>query len=310
MTEYFRSLMVSAGDDQAKIESFTRAAADCYLIDLEHAVAEDRKSIARAAAAKAMSLDWGRRKKGVRLNEGTSEHFEADFQEIARAKPDFIMLPKVHSADEMQHLARLLDTVPEAANIRLWAMVETCAAVQNIDQIAAASPRMQVLFFGGGDYAVDLGTKKDSLRQKSPLVGHPRQVELIYARSRIATSAKAHGLKSIDPGEFLARNDAAAVSDAAMYGFQFGFDGVVAWAPAHVELIHQAYAPAAEDLDWARKVVAAYEVALREGKSITQVEGVDIKASTAKSAQDLLRRAVDLAAWDAVLQAPRTDSRA
>ena len=309
MTPFLRSMMVSAGDDQAKIESFTRAAADCYLLDLEHAVPEDRKSIARSVAVNAMSLDWGRRTRGVRLNEVTSEHFAADMDAIARAKPDYIMLVKVHTADEVTHAAKLLDAIPEAADIRLWAMIETCAAVQNVDQIAAASPRMQALFFGGGDYSVDLGTKKDSLRQGSPLVGHPRQVELLYARSRIATSAKAYGLKAIDPGEFIARNDAAASFDAALYAFQFGFDGVAAWSPEQIAQIHRAYAPFTEDLDWARKVVTGYEDAVRAGKDTADVEGVVIKGTHAKTARDLLQHSVDIAAWDAVMQAPRTHIR-
>lgn len=301
MTKLFRTFMVCAGDNQSMIDAFTREAADSYMIDLEFAVPESRKSVARAMAAKGMSLDWGCRKKGVRLNEVSSEHFLADMSAIAPTVPDFIMLPHVHTADEVAYAARLLDSFPEASNVRLWVMIETCAAVQNVDQIATASARMQGFFFGGADFSSDLGIKKDSLRHKSPLTGHPRQVELAYARGRIAAGAKAHGLVAIDPGEFLARDDAAATFDAAMYAFQFGFDGVAAWTTGQIEEIHRAFAPSPEDLDWAKKVVDAHKNAQRDGKSVGLVDGAAITERLAMSAEELLRRSQELADCDAAL---------
>ncbi|MES3000859.1 MAG: CoA ester lyase [Pseudomonadota bacterium] len=310
MSENFRSLMVCAGDDLDTMTSFSRAAADCYMIDLENKIPEDRKASARAIAVKGLSLDWGRRIRGVRVNEVPGPHFAADVQDIARARPDFIMLPKVHTRSEVEHVARLLDSIPGAGNIRLWVCVETCAGVQYVDEIASASPRMQVLFFGKGDYATDMGIKKNSIRSSSPLAGHPREVELTYARSRIATSAKAHGLMAIDPGESYTRTDVNATFEAALYAYQFGFDGVIAWIPEQIETIHKAFAPSADDLDWARKVVAAHEAGAREGKASIQLEGVAVTAPLAKSAQALLRRATELAEWDAALLRPRAEARA
>lgn len=225
MTEFFRTNMMTPGDNTRLVEKAAAAPADCCTLDLEDGVHPENKEMARKQVAAAIAdLPWGPRKRGARLNHASTADFEPDIRAVAPAKPSYLVLAKVDGPDEVQAAASILDGIPGAQDVRLWCMIETAKGLQNIDRIAAASSRMQAFIFGAADYSADIRAKRNSLSQASPLVGHPRQVELTYARGRIVAGARAAGIRAIDPGCLDIRN-AEATYQAALYAAQFGFDG-------------------------------------------------------------------------------------
>lgn len=288
MTSFFRTNLMTPGDNSVLVEKASTGPADCCTLDLEDGVHNGNKEVARKQVAEAIAQQsWGPRKRGARVNHVATPEFELDLRVVGAARPDYLVLSKVDGAEDVVAAAEILDSVPGADDVRLWCMIETAKGLQNIDRIAAASSRMQAFIFGAADFSADLRTKRNSLSQVSPLVGHPRQVELTYARGRIVASARAHGLHAIDPGCLDVR-DPEATYRAALYATQFGFDGTSVYSPRQVEHVHRAFLPEPEDLAWASRIVQSYEAAVAEGHTVVSVDGEMVDGPLVKTARALL----------------------
>ncbi|WAX58387.1 CoA ester lyase [Jatrophihabitans cynanchi] len=297
MVDFFRSMMMTPGSNARLVAKAAAARSDCCTLDLEDGVHPDSKDVARKTVADAMAeLPWGPRKRGARINHSSTPDFEHDIRAVAPSRPTYLVLAKVDDADEVERAAAILDSIPGADDVRLWTMIETAKGLQNIDRIAAA-PRMQAFIFGAADFAADIRTKRNSLSQVSPLVDQPRQVELTYARGRIVASARAHGLRAIDPG-CLDVHDAEATYQAALYAAQFGFDGTSVYSPRQPEHVHRAFRPEPEDLAWASDIVRAFDAAAAEGHTVVVVGGEMVDGPLVRTAQRLLGLDHELQAWD------------
>jgi len=228
-----------------------QSGADGIIIDLEDAVAIEDKDQARAAALnflKAAQYPDRRLVVGLRINSIQTAAGLADLLALATAQayPDALFFPKVEYAQEIvlydKHLSgERWDKVSYAA------LIETALGLQNAHQIAAASPRMGALVFGGVDLALDLGAQ-------------PEFEALLYARARVVQAAKMNGCSALDV-PFLDIKDEPGLRQEAIRVKALGFGGKLAIHPAQIQTLASAFAATEQEVLQAQAVVSAYEQA-------------------------------------------------
>src|SRR5262245_6366150 len=152
-----RSVLYMPASNERALEKAKSIPCDGLILDLEDAVAPDAKPAARAAAcAAAASGEYGSRELTIRVNGADTEWHRADLEAACAAGPDAIVVPKVDSADAVFALVGALSEFSAPERTKLWAMVETPAAMLHAEDIASASDRLTVLVMGTNDLAKEL----------------------------------------------------------------------------------------------------------------------------------------------------------
>lgn len=250
LAQVARSYLFVPGNRPDRFAKAFAAGADAVIIDLEDAVAPDQKEAARTALAAWCAEGHGQRAQlVVRINDDASAWFDADLALLRTLGPCTVMLPK---AESRQQLERLAARVPDVGVI---ALVESAAGLLDVDAIAS-SACVKRLAFGTLDYALDLGLTDD-----------PRG--LLYPASRIALAARVAGLPSPIAGITPAFDDDAALRSDFDLARSCGFGAKMCIHPRQVGTIHAMLAPTPEQVDWARRVLAA----ARPGSGAVQVDG-------------------------------------
>ncbi|TFL16515.1 HpcH/HpaI aldolase/citrate lyase family protein [Jannaschia formosa] len=269
-----RSLLFTPATRVAAFDKALGSGADCVCLDLEDAVPPASKAGARPAALDWLSAGGEGPLRGLRINALSTAFGMADMADLARAAPGagLVMLPKVGSAEEVRLAAAVLDEA--GSGLTLAALVESAAGLAAVDGIAAASPRLTVLVFGGVDLSADLGADpvSDTMR---------------VARARIVQAARAAGRDVLDVPE-LAFRDLDGVARAARLAAREGFTGKAAIHPANVAAINDAFTPDAEAIAEARRVVEAFEAA---PSGLAELDGKLIEAPVVKAMRGRLARA-------------------
>jgi (3S)-malyl-CoA thioesterase len=275
----FRSVLYIPGSKERALEKARGLAADAIIFDLEDAVAPDEKANARTLLARTLSeTDYGRRAKLVRINALSTEWGADDLDAIAAARPEAILLPKVDGPADIEALARRLDAIPETAETRIWAMMESPRGVLNAAAIAAA-PRMAGFVLGTNDLAKDLGCR----------VG-PGRAALQVALQTCLLAARAEGLVAVD-GVYNAFKDEDGLRAECLEGRDLGFDGKTLIHPAQIEIANAVFAPEADEIALARRQIAAFEEATARGEGVAVVDGKIVENLHVATAQRLLARA-------------------
>lgn len=277
-----RSSLYVPGDNQRMIEKAAALPADMLLLNLEDGVAPWSKAEARDRVARALtSIDFGSREIAVRVNGG--ETGQEDLEALAPRLPDGIVLPKVESAAEIRNAdAALLGIetrhgIP-GGTIRLHAMIESASGVLRAAEIASASPRMSSLIFGSADYTKDLDCRPGADRE-----------ELSFALQMVVTAARAGRIDAIDAPCFDIR-DSALLRREAAHARRLGYCGKSAIHPNQIEEINLAFDVTADEIAWAKSVLAELKEAERRGKSISTMEGRLIEDPHRIAAERILRR--------------------
>ena len=240
-----RSCLTVPGDDERKLAKAAALAADEVILDLEDAVAADRKDGARETVARALrDHEWRAATVAVRVNRGSAE----DLELVRSARPDVIVLPKVESPDELAGLP-----VPAEAQI------ETARGLVECERIAAA-PGLEALVLGPGDLAASLGVPELT-------IGDGAHVD--YALARIVVAARAFGLAAID-GPFVVLGDEAGLRASAQRSRGFGYDGKWCIHPAQVAICDEIYAPTAAEIERARRILEVDGVARLDGEMVDE----------------------------------------
>ncbi len=276
MTFLRRAILFMPGDDRRKIKKGITSAPDSILMDLEDAVALNRKAEARAVTASALSeLDFSRAEKLVRINQIDSGLAGDDLAAILPARPDGIVIPKVESPEQIEWARRRLpDEMP------LLIMIETARAVINLKELAA-TPGLTGLAFGAEDFIASVG----GVRTRAGW-------EVFHARSAIALHAAAFNLASIDMvftdlrGE--AEPDLRAEARAAV---ELGYSGKFAIHPKQIAPIVEAFMPSPEEAARARRLVAAYDEQQAKGFGAFTFEEKMVDMPMLRAAQAVLARA-------------------
>lgn len=257
---------------------------DALIFDLEDAVAPDAKEAARAnAVAAAQSGEYGRREITIRCNGLDTPWGLADISAAARSGAAAIVIPKVGSAAYLDDVSARLDAAGAPGAMTIWAMVETPTAILDVRAISG-HPRVNVLVMGTNDLAKELRT--GAAPDRAPLLPH---LAMAVLGAREAGVAILDGVYNDvrDPDGFLVE---------ARQGKLFGFDGKTLVHPSQVEPANEVWAPTAEEIDFASRVIAAFEAAEAAGQGVITVDGRMIENLHVDNARRVLAVADAIAA--------------
>ena len=236
--------------------------ADIVVLDLEDAVAPEAKDAAREAAIAAVAEGgFGGREVAIRANGLDTEWGMQDLAAITNSSADAVLVPKVSAPID---IVRYQEAIGSAhADMQLWAMIETCASIAQLDAIAAmkASTRLSLWVMGTNDLAKEMRAQHT-----------PDRSPFLPLLSLAVTAARAHGLTILDGvcNEF---RDLEIFRAEAEQGRTFGFDGKSLIHPAQIEPCNAVFSPAEADLDRAKAVIAAFGLPENKGKGAIQVDG-------------------------------------
>ncbi|BCK66287.1 citrate lyase subunit beta [Streptomyces glebosus] len=272
-----RSVLYMPGANERALEKAKSLPADALILDLEDAVAPDAKADARKrVAAAAASGEYGYREVTIRVNgPGTAWHAD-DLRAAAEAGPDAVVVPKVDSADTVREVERALEAAGAPDRTAIWAMVETPRAMLDARAVAAASERLTVLVMGTNDLAKELHAEHV-----------PGRAPLLTGLSLALLAARDTG-KAILDGVYNDVKNAEGFEAECVQGRQFGFDGKTLIHPSQVEPCNRLFAPSADQIAHARKVIDAFDEATREGRGVVTVDGRMIENLHVEDARRIL----------------------
>ena len=240
-------------------------AADEVMLDLEDAVAPAAKASARTAAVAALAEGgWDGKVVAVRVNDATTSWAYRDVAAVvegAGAQLEVIVLPKVSAPGHVVWLDLLLGQAEQAAGlpagrIGIEAQIEDAAGLAAVDDIAAASGRLQALVFGPADFMASVGMR--SLRVGGQPAGYAGADAYHYPLLRILVAARSRGLAAID-GPHLAIEDLDGLRQGAASAAALGYDGKWVVHPGQLGVVNEAFSPGQEEYDQAELILAAYE---------------------------------------------------
>lgn len=282
MIKLRRSMMYIPGSSQKMLDKARELPADSLIIDLEDAVAPGQKEAARDLVLNTIkTVDFGQRELTVRINALSTPYGLKDLEAIARGKPEAIIIPKVNQAEDVHEVAAVVQRIEKESGypegcIQLHLMIETPAGVVNIDSIAGCSPRIGALIFGAADY-----TKETRGRIT------PDRIELLYPLTRILLAARMAEIDAIDSPFFDIKDTEGLVMHAKMAA-NLGYDGKSLIHPSQIEPVNKIFTPSVEEIEFAKRVVVAYEQGEKEGRGAVALDGKLIEHLHAEAARRTL----------------------
>lgn len=236
--------------------------ADVVILDLEDSVSPELKGEAREAAVAAVKEGgFGGREVAIRTNGIDTEWGAADLAAIAASGADAVLVPKVSSPEDIMRYQEAL--ISAHAPMKLWAMIETCACIAHLHDIAAlaATTRLALFVMGVNDLAKEM---------RAQLA--PGRTPFLPILSLAVAAARAHGVAVLDGvcNEF---RDLDVFRAEAEQGLLFGFDGKTLIHPDQIGPCNAVFSPSAGELAWARAVIQAFALPENAGKGAIRVEG-------------------------------------
>ena len=291
-----RSVLAVPASKWKMVERGPLSGADLFFLDLEDATAPSEKASARQNVIRVIKdLDWQDRPTFYRINSLDTPYWYRDVIEVveeAGEELDLILVPKVERPEDLHTLDTLLQSVEITAGldpgkVKLEAQIETAKGLTNIDAIASATKRLEALVFGPGDYAASVRMPQTSIgtmdEWDEAYPGH----RFHYAMHRIVVAARAADLRAID-GPVADYRDEEGLRKSCLVARSLGFDGKWCIHPGQVETVNEVFSPAERELEWARKVVDAYEEANAAGSGSISVDGQMVDAASIKMARNTL----------------------
>lgn len=276
------------------LQKAAASTADHVFCDLEDAVAPRAKVQARATVAEALNnLDWGRKTRCVRVNDVTTEWCHDDIitvVEKAGHNLDTIMLTKPFRAADVIFLHHLLEQLEKKLKLKrrigIEVLIEEVQALQNVEEIARSTDRLEALIFGMGDYSGSQGIDTAEIAGTGEYPGDVFH----YARFRITMAARAVGIDAVD-GPFPGFKDEAGYRREAQRARALGMVGKWAIHPAQIQPALEVFSPAPEAVAQARKMEAAYQQALEQGLGAVQVDGIMVDVAVLRLVRNTLSKA-------------------
>jgi citrate lyase subunit beta / citryl-CoA lyase len=281
-----RSFLYVPGGEEKKVAKAPTLGADAVILDLEDSVAEERKADARRliqerlATRPAEGPEWL-----VRVNGLHSLHFEADLACVAAARPDGVVIAKVHGPEILREADSRLAAAERQAGrpvgaMRLFAMIESARAVLDAQAIAAATPRLAGLILGHVDLSLDLGLAP----------GPAGQGTVQHARCHLVLVGRATGVDVVD-AIYLNIRDHDGLRAEAAQAAGLGFVGKQVIHPGQIPLVHEAFTPSPERVRRAERILDAWRQAQAEGRGVAALDGELIEPPIAAMEQRILERA-------------------
>jgi len=301
MTDLLRrsELAVPASNDNM-FEKGARSGADLVFLDLEDAVPPAFKEESRVKAISALNdIDWGRTARAIRINGLDTQWCHDDVVDLvtkAGENLDTIIIPKARRARDVWWVDVLLTQLESKLGldrqIRLEVLIEEVEGLANAEEIAAASPRLDALIFGVGDFSLSQGARVDT--NFVPLGEYPGEF-WAYARNKVIVAARIAGIDAID-APYPDYRDVSGYERDARRASLLGYTGKWAIHPDQVPIANGVYAPSADEIAAARRVVEAFAAAKAQGRSVASLDGRMIEHLHAADAQQTLDMAAAIAA--------------
>lgn len=313
-----RSEQAVPGSNLRFLEKAAAGPADVVFLDLEDSVAPNDKEQARKNIIEALNdLDWGKKTISLRIN-GLDTHYcyrdVVDVVEAAGNKLDMIMIPKAGTASDIYMIDCLLTQIETAKGLKkrigLEMIIETALGMQNIHEIAAASPRNESLHFGVADYAASTkarttaigGPNKDYHVLTDPDENGNRDVHWgdmwHYAIARMVVAARANGLRPID-GPFGDFKDDAGYTAQANRAKALGCEGKWSIHPNQTGLANDIFTPTDDEVTQAQRILDAMEQAQKDGMGAVTLDGKLIDIASIKQAEVMVKAFNEIKAREA-----------
>ena len=261
-----RSLLYMPGSNARAVEKARTLPADGVILDLEDSVAPDVKPEARGQVAAAVKAGgFGHREVFIRTNGFDTPWFSDDLTAAAQAAPDGIVVPKISAPGQLEQIGqRLLDLKAEP-KVRIWAMIESPAAVFNVLSIAACARDSETRLAG-----FVMGTNDIAKDTRARIV--PGRWPMIAWLMDCVAAARIYGIDILD-GVYNNIGDAGGFAKECEQARDMGFDGKTLIHPNQIGPCNAAFTPPPDEVALARTMIAAFDLPENKDKGVVQIEG-------------------------------------
>ena len=272
-TALYRSVLYIPASKVRALDKARTLDCDAIIFDLEDAVTPDEKVTARATLAEELAKGgYGHRARIVRINGLDTEWGEDDAKAVASMDCDAVLLPKVDGPEQLATLKAITGDLP------IWCMMETPRGVLNALSIADA-PGVGGFILGTNDLAKDIGCATGGDRSA-----------MMTALQMCLMAARAAGIACVD-GVFNAFKDEDGLRAECEQGRALGMDGKTLIHPAQLEIANAVFAPTEDQIDLARRQMAAFDEARARGEGVAVVDGKIVENLHIETARQTLARA-------------------
>jgi citrate lyase subunit beta/citryl-CoA lyase len=284
MKKLRRSMLFLPGASAAMLSTAFIYRPDSIMFDLEDAVSLREKDTARILVFHALQHPMYRDiETVVRINQLSTPFGLKDLEAVVRAGVDIVRLPKTDTPEDIFELEAHIERIEkecgrEAGSTKIMAAIESAIGVINAVAIARCSPRLIGIALAAFDYVMDMQTERGD------------GTELFYARCAVLHAARAAGIDAFDVVYSDINDEAGFLREVELIR-KMGFNGKSLINPRQIELLHNAYAPTPEDVDYAKLVIAAAEEGERKGLGVISLNGKMIDGPIINHAQVVLERA-------------------
>jgi len=283
MARLLRSLLFVPGNNSRFLEKAKSLQADIVCFDLEDSVPLGEKKSARNLIKNALkNRSEYNSEIYVRTNSPASGMIPDDLLEIIQKGVDGIVIPKVNTASEIKKIEKtmlVLEKKRKLKPIELMASIESTEGVVNAYSIASCSKRISALVFGVFDLLNDLGIEYTKKPEGA-----------VYSRAKIPVDARAAGKYAID-AIWQDLDDITGLEQDSLVAKNLGYAGKSIIHPNQVDVVHKVFYPTSAEIEWAKKVMNAYNLAKKNKKGATTVDGKMIDEVHYKRAVTLLNSA-------------------
>ena len=304
-----RCQLFGPGSRPAIFEKMASSDADVINLDLEDSVAPTDKDSARANIIKAISdVDWGDKTLSVRINGLDTPYWYRDVVDLleqAGERLDQIMIPKVGCAADVYTVDALVTAIETAKGrtkkISFEVIIESAAGIAHVEEIAAASPRLQAMSLGAADFAASMGMQTTGiggtqenyymLRDGAKHWSDPWH----WAQTAIVAACRTHGVLPVD-GPFGDFSDDEGYRAQARRSATLGMVGKWAIHPKQIAVANEVFTPSDEAVAEAREILAAMETAKANGEGATVYKGRLVDIASIKQAEVIVAQAELIAA--------------
>ena len=276
------------GNRRSMLEKAIGFATDAVVADLEDSVPVAEKAAARELVAEMVpALAQAGQRIVVRVNSLDTGLAEDDIAAIVHPDVFAVSVGKITSPDEVSEYSRLLGAAEANSGLpsgqtQLILWIETAAAVQHAYDIACASERIAAITFGAEDYTRDVGIRRTSSGE-----------EVRVPRSLVALAAHAAGVTPLDT-PYVNFRDAEGLKSDIAEAAQLGFKGKFATHPAQLGPIRRLFGPQPDEIEYARRVLAAWDAASAEGRGSLDLDGAMVDVPVVERARNTLAEAAEL----------------
>jgi citrate lyase subunit beta/citryl-CoA lyase len=273
-----RSVLYMPGSNARAIDKARTLPVDGIILDLEDAVAPDAKAEARHQVVEAVKAGgFGPREVFIRVNGLDTPWFADDLEAAVAAAPDAILFPKISTTAQLERIGERLLSMKADLRTRVWAMIETPAAIFNIQALASeardSETRLAGFVMGTNDLAKE--TRARQVPGRAPMLGWLSQAVL---------AARNYGIDILD-GVYNDIGNAEGFAQECEQARDFGFDGKTLIHPSQIDACNRTFSPSPDEVTDARAMIAAFDQPENKDKGVVRIGGRMVERMHAEMAR-------------------------